>query len=93
MVMVEAVPEPDPGELATIDGGKNIAVTPGGKPRALRDTDASALPATVALTMAVAKPPVGGNVVNIGSTVIEKRRVGTSNAARPFGVPRPVGPS
>ena len=87
-VSVEDEPE------LTVDG-ENDAVTPLGRPLALSATD-SELPDVIAVeTVAVAFEPAA-TLRLVGLTETEKSLGPVDagpNAAAPFGVPRPVGPS
>ena len=79
------------------DAGENDAVAPAGRPLAQSDTD-WALPEVVAVDTVAVVPLAGGDRARAsGSTAIEKSFAGGAapgpNAATPFGVPRPVGPS
>ncbi len=89
-VSVSVDDEPDVTVL-----GENDAVTPLGRPLALSDTD-SALPEVTAVeTVAVPFDPAA-TLSELGLTEIEKSLEPVEagpNAATPFGVPRPVGPS
>jgi hypothetical protein len=81
--------EPD----VIVDGEKD-AVAPDGSPLALSDSD-SALPDVIVVdTVAVVRAP-GATVADVGVTATEKSLLVATgpNAATPFGVPRPVGPS
>jgi hypothetical protein len=74
--------------------GANDAVAPDGSPLALSDTD-WALPEVTAVETVAVVPAPGATVAEVGLTAIEKSFVVAAgpNAATPFGVPRPVGPS
>ncbi len=74
--------------------GENDAVAPDGSPLALSDTDCGAARGDAVETVAVVPAP-GATVADVGLTAIEKSFVVAAgpNAATPFGVPRPVGPS
>jgi hypothetical protein len=74
--------------------GENDAVAPDGSPLALSDTD-WALPDVVAVDTVAVVPEPGATVADVGLTATEKLFVVAAgpNAATPFGVPRPVGPS
>jgi hypothetical protein len=87
-VSVEEAPE-------LTDAGLNDAVTPLGRPLALSATDSELPDVTAVETVAVAFEPAA-TLRFVGLTEIEKS-LGPDdagpNAAAPFGVPRPVGPS
>jgi hypothetical protein len=78
----------------TVDG-ENDAVTPLGRPLALSETDSELPEVTAVETVAVAFEPAA-TLTFVGLTEIEKSfdpvELGP-NAAAPFGVPSPVGPS
>ena len=77
------------------DVGENEAVAPDGSPLALSETD-SALPEVTAVETVAVVPAPGATDAEVGLTAIEKSLVvvpAGPNAATPFGVPRPVGPS
>ena len=81
-------------EPAVIVAGAKDAVAPDGSPLALRETDC-ALPDVTAVETVAVVPAPGATVDDAGLTATEKSlAVATGpNAAMPFGVPRPVGPS
>lgn len=77
------------------DVGENDVVAPDGNPLALSDTD-SALPEVTAVETVAVAPPPGATDAEVGLTAIEKSLLvvpAGPNAATPFGVPSPVGPS
>jgi hypothetical protein len=77
------------------DVGENDAVAPDGSPLALSDTD-SALPEVTAVETVAVVPAPGATEADVGLTAIEKSLLVVPpgpNAATPFGVPSPVGPS
>jgi hypothetical protein len=87
-VSVEEEPE------LTVDG-ENDAVTPLGRPLALRETDCELPEVTAVETVAVAFEPAA-TLRFVGLTETEKSLGPVDagpNAATPFGVPSPVGPS
>jgi hypothetical protein len=87
-VSVEDEPE------LTVDG-LNEAVTPLGRPLALSATDSELPEVTAVETVAVAFAPAA-TLTFVGLTETEKSLGPVDagpNAAAPFGVPRPVGPS
>ena len=77
----------------TVEGEKD-AVAPLGSPVALSDTDWAEPDVTAVETVAVAPEP-GETLAEVGLTASEKSFpvAAGPNAATPFGVPRPVGPS
>ena len=81
-------------EPALIVAGEKDADAPAGSPLALSDTDWALPDVTAVDTVAVAFDP-GATVADVGLTATEKSLVVAAgpNAATPFGVPRPVGPS
>ena len=81
-------------EPALTLAGENDAVAPLGSPLALSDTNCALPDVTAVDTVAVALDP-GATVADVGLTATEKSLVVAAgpNAATPFGVPRPVGPS
>jgi hypothetical protein len=81
-------------EPAVIVAGEKDAVAPVGSPLALSDTDWALPDVTAVDIVAVAFEP-GATVTDVGLTATEKSltAVAGPNAAMPFGVPRPVGPS
>ena len=89
MAIVSADEEP-----AVIVAGEKDAVAPVGSPLALSDTDWALPDVTAVDTVAVAFEP-GATVADAGLTATEKSLTveAGSNAATPFGEPRPVGPS
>ena len=77
------------------DDGENDAVTPVGSPLALSATDSEPPEVTAVETVAVAFDPAA-TLTFVGLTETEKSLGPVDagpNAAAPFGVPSPVGPS
>src|SRR4051812_37703347 len=78
------------------DDGENDALAPDGRPLAESDTDC-ALPEGVAVETGADVPLPAGAGPGPGAAAVEKAVAGGGppgpNAATPFGVPRPVGPS
>jgi hypothetical protein len=81
-------------EPEVTEAGEKDAVAPDGSPLALSDTDWALPDVTVVETVAVVPAP-GTTAADVGLTATEKSLVVVAgpNAATPFGVPRPVGPS
>jgi hypothetical protein len=82
-------------EPELIVDGENDAVTPLGRPLALSETDSELPEVTAVETVAVAFEPAA-TLTFVGLTETEKSLDPVDagpNAAAPFGVPSPVGPS